>query len=88
MGNNLRPIGSEKFQGMDKIQRIMDSAKYNENIPTPINENTSVDYNRTLADGRNYQIIKEWHLLLTLKQRVFQKNKKIVYLENYRHMKI
>ena len=30
MGNNLRPIGSEKLQGMDKIQRIMEIAKYNE----------------------------------------------------------
>ena len=54
MGNNLRPIGSEKLQGMDKIQRIMEIAKYNENIPTPINENASVDYNRILADGKNY----------------------------------
>lgn len=59
MGNNLKPIGSEKLQGMDKIQRIMEIAKYKENIPTPINESNSVDYNRTLADGRNYQIIKE-----------------------------
>ena len=59
MGNNLRPIGSEKLQGMEKIQRIMEIAKYNENIPTPINENESVDYTRTLADGKKYQIIKE-----------------------------
>lgn len=59
MGNNLRPIGSEKLQGMEKIQRIMEIAKYNENKPTPINESTSVDYTKTLADGRNYQIIKE-----------------------------
>jgi len=59
MGNNLRPIGSEKLEGMAKIQRIMEIARYNEHIPTPVNENKSVDYNKVLADGKNYQIVKE-----------------------------
>ena len=59
MGNHLRPIGSEKLEGMDKIQRIMEIARYKENIPTPINEDKSTEYTKTLADGRNYQIIKE-----------------------------
>ncbi len=59
MGNNLRPIGSEKLEGMDKIARIMEIARYKENIPTPINEDKSVEYNKVLADGKNYQIIKE-----------------------------
>lgn len=55
----LRPIGSEKLQGMDKIRRIMEIARYNENIPTPVNENTRTDYTAQLADGNEYSIVKE-----------------------------
>ena len=55
----LRPIGSEKLEGMEKINRIMEIARYNENTPTPINETKSTEYDITLADGRNYQIVKE-----------------------------
>ena len=33
----LRPIGSEKLEGMDKIRRIMEIARYNESIPQPVN---------------------------------------------------
>jgi len=55
----LRPIGSEKLQGMDKIRRIMEIARYNESIPTPVNENTRTDYTAELADGNEYSIVKE-----------------------------
>lgn len=55
----LRPIGSEKLGGMDKINRIMEIARYNEHIPQPINEDSSNEYKITLADGFNYQIVKE-----------------------------
>jgi len=55
----LRPIGSEKLEGMDKINRIMEIARYNEHIPQPINEDSSNEYKITLADGFNYQIVKE-----------------------------
>lgn len=55
----LRPIGSEKLEGMDKISRIMEIARYKEHIPNPINEDKSVEYKITLADGKNYQIHKE-----------------------------
>ena len=48
----LRPIGSEKLEGMDKINRIMEIARYKENTPTPINETKSTEYNITLADGK------------------------------------
>jgi len=51
MGNNLRPVGSEKLQGMDKIQRIMEIARYKENIPMPINEDKSTEYTKVLANG-------------------------------------
>jgi len=55
----LKPIGSEKLQGMDKIRRIMEIATYNENIPNPINENKATVYSTELADGNSYFIIKE-----------------------------
>lgn len=56
---NLKPIGSEKLQGMDKINRILQIARYNEHIPTPINENKSLEYQKVLADGNTYTIVKE-----------------------------
>jgi hypothetical protein len=55
----LRPIGSEKLQGMDKIKRIMEIARFNENIPQPINETRSTDYSAELADGNTYFIVRE-----------------------------
>ena len=55
----LKPIGSEKLEGMDKIRRIMEIARYNENTPTPINEDKSSEYKLSLADGKTYEIIKE-----------------------------
>ena len=56
---NLRPIGSEKLQGMDKINRIIEISRYNENRPNPINEDKSVEYTKTLADGKTYRIDRE-----------------------------
>lgn len=55
----LKPIGSEKLEGSEKIKRIMEIARYNEIVPTSINENSSVEYSITLADGAIYQINKE-----------------------------
>jgi hypothetical protein len=57
--SKIKPIGSEKLQGIDKLQRIMEIAKYKEHLPNPINENSSVDYRITLADGNTYEIVKE-----------------------------
>jgi hypothetical protein len=56
---NLRPIGSEKLQGMDKIRRIIEISRYKENTPNSINETKSTEYSIELADGNTYQIIKE-----------------------------
>ena len=56
---SLRPIGSEKLQGMDKIKRIIEISRYNEHMPNPVNENESKEYSRFLADGNRYEIIKE-----------------------------
>jgi len=56
---DLKPIGSEKLKGQDKIKRIMEIARFNEVIPTKINETAKSEYSVGLADGNNYEIVKE-----------------------------
>jgi hypothetical protein len=56
---NLKPIGSEKLQGQDKLRRIMEIARFNEVIPNRINETAKSEYSRDLADGNKYEIVKE-----------------------------
>jgi hypothetical protein len=56
---DIKPLGSEKLQGMDKIRRIMEIARFNEKIPNSVNETSKNEYNLTLADGNNYQIVRE-----------------------------
>jgi hypothetical protein len=55
----LKPIGSEKLTGQDKLKRIMEIATYKEAKPANINESSSTEYSRNLADGNEYQIVKE-----------------------------
>lgn len=55
----LKPIGSEKLQGMDKIARMIEIARYKENIPQRVNETKKTEYTIGLADGNNYEIVKE-----------------------------
>ena len=57
--SKIKPIGSEKLQGIEKLQRIMEIARYKEAIPNSINETSSIDYRITLADGNTYEIVKE-----------------------------
>jgi hypothetical protein len=54
--SNLRPLGSEKLQGLDKIKRIIEIANYSNN--PNVNEHTS-EYSKVLADGNMYHIVKE-----------------------------
>lgn len=56
---DLKPIGSEKLTGQAKLQRIMEIARYKENKPTTSNETSKSEYSITLADGHDYQIVKE-----------------------------
>jgi hypothetical protein len=56
---DLRPLGSEKLQGMDKIKRILEIAKFNETPKQDINENATTNYTIQLADGFTYGIVKE-----------------------------
>jgi hypothetical protein len=55
----FKPIGSEKLEGMDKLKRIMEIARYKENIPQSVNETKSNEYSIELADNNIYQIEKE-----------------------------
>jgi len=56
---DLRPLGSEKLQGMDKINRILEIAKYKETPKQNINELNTTKYTVQLADGLTYCIVKE-----------------------------
>ena len=56
---DLRPIGSEKLTGQDKINRIMEIARFKETIPQTINETAKSEYSVALADGNKYEIVKE-----------------------------
>jgi hypothetical protein len=56
---DLRPIGSEKLTGQDKINRIMEIARFKEVIPKTINETAKSEYSVALADGNKYEIVKE-----------------------------
>jgi len=56
---DLKPIGSEKLQGEEKLRRIMEIARYNEVERSTSNVNETVDYTRQLADGKYYSIIHE-----------------------------
>ena len=57
---DLRPLGSEKLQGQDKITRILEIANYGSK-PSTVNESksSSADYSIQLADGNFYGIVKE-----------------------------
>ena len=54
---DLRPIGSEKLEGSDKLRRIMEIANYGNS--SNLNESSSSDYTIQLADGNYYGIVKE-----------------------------
>jgi hypothetical protein len=56
---DLKPLGSEKLQGQDKIKRIIEISRYNETKPSNINETSKSEFGISLADGNNYQIVKE-----------------------------
>jgi len=56
---DLKPLGSEKLTGQEKIKRIMEIARFNEVIPATMNETAKSEYSISLADGNNYEIVKE-----------------------------
>jgi hypothetical protein len=56
---DLKPIGSEKLTGQDKISRIMEIARFKEVMPKAINETAKSEYSVSLADGHKYEIVRE-----------------------------
>jgi len=75
--SKLKPIGSEKLEGMDKIQRILEIARYNENIPNPVNETSKDTFSFTSVNGVKYDIVKE-KLGYVIKKEI---NESVDYLE-------
>jgi hypothetical protein len=57
---DLRPLGSEKLEGQEKISRILEIANYGSK-PSTVNESksSSADYSIQLADGNYYGIVRE-----------------------------
>lgn len=56
---DLRPIGSEKLEGVDKLRRIMEIATYKETPKTDLNNLSTTNYTIQLSDGNFYGIVKE-----------------------------
>ena len=56
---DLRPIGSEKLEGIDKLKRIMEIATYNDTPKKEINNLSTTNYTIQLSDGNIYGIVQE-----------------------------
>ena len=81
---DLKPIGSEKLQGLEKINRILEIARYKENIPSNLNETSRVEFERVLADGNQYEIVKEKSGYV-IKKRVDESLEYIEPMKNRKH---
>jgi hypothetical protein len=57
--SKLKPIGSEKLQGSQKLNRMLEIAMYKEVKKDTLNENFTNEYNILLPDGNQYSIVKE-----------------------------
>ena len=53
----LKPIGSEKLEGTEKLKRIMEIANYQ--MPSSTLSESKSDYSIGLSDGHHYHIVKE-----------------------------
>lgn len=56
---DLKPIGSEKLTGQEKLNRIMEIARYKEVPALNVNETSTKEFSINLSDGIDYQIVKE-----------------------------
>ena len=56
---NLKPLGSEKLTGQEKLDRIMEIARYNEAPKSETNTLSTTEYSINVSDGSEYQIVKE-----------------------------
>tara|TARA_R110000850_G_scaffold66774_1_gene148268 strand:+ start:485 stop:1666 length:1182 start_codon:yes stop_codon:yes gene_type:complete len=57
---NLKPIGSEKLTGDDKIKRIMEIARFGETTKNDDYHVSTNSFNKKGADGNTYSIVKEF----------------------------
>ena len=57
---DLKPLGSEKLEGQEQINRILEISNYGSK-PTTLSEskNSKADYSIQMADGKYYGIVKE-----------------------------
>ncbi len=81
---DLKPIGSEKLQGQEKINRILEIARYKENTPSNLNETSRVEFEKVLADGNHYEIVKEKSGYV-IKKRVDESLEYIEPMKNRKH---
>ena len=56
---DLKPIGSERLTGQEKLNRIMEIARYKESSAPNLNETSTKEFSINLSDGIDYQIVKE-----------------------------
>ena len=56
---DLKPIGSERLTGQEKLNRIMEIARYKEVSAPNVNESSTKEFSINLSDGIDYQIVKE-----------------------------
>jgi hypothetical protein len=56
---DLKPVGSEKLTGQEKLNRIMEIARYKEVPVSNVNETSTKEFSINLSDGIDYQIVKE-----------------------------
>ena len=56
----LKPIGSEKLQGDDKIKRIMEIAQYGEVQQNKEYHTQTTSFTKKGADGHTYAIVQEF----------------------------
>ena len=56
---DINSLGSEKLQGQEKINRILEISRYKENVPKSLNETQRTEYKINLYDGNSYEIVKE-----------------------------
>lgn len=55
----LNPLGSEKLTGQEKLNRIMEIARYREVPKEETNGVSTTEYSINVSDGNQYQIVKE-----------------------------
>jgi hypothetical protein len=83
---DLKPIGSEKLTGQDKISRIMEIARFKEVMPKAINETAKSEYSVSLADGNKYEIVRERQGYI-IKKTISESESKTEYIEPMKNRK-